>query len=67
MFIKQVQILWYLLCDAFEDVRYVMASVKGEFPTHPYLSFEKQVTVGVWILTEVCWVTGCDCLKMLFE
>ena len=47
MFINQVQNLRYLLCDAFEDVRYVMASVKGGVKTHPYLSLESQVTVGL--------------------
>jgi len=36
-----------LLCDAFKDVRYVIARVNGEFKTHPYLSLESQVTVGV--------------------
>jgi hypothetical protein len=54
--VNQVQILRYLLCDTFEDVRYVMTCVKGEFQTHPYLSLEKQLTVGVWSVTEVCWV-----------
>jgi hypothetical protein len=67
MFINQMQNLRYLLRDAFEDVRYVMASVKEEFKTHPYLSLESQMTVGVRSVTEVCWVTGYNCFKTLFE